>query len=845
MNISRTGMKFYGRFFGVLLVCLLAAIPVGAIESPAQLQAAAPRIEQAQDLEQGKQLYEAGRLAEAAQVWERAAARFALTDPYRLALAQNYLAIVYQDLGQWDKATGVIDRALAFPDHTPFLKAQILNTQGSLQFNQGQSEAALATWQQSEDLYRSLNDMTGIVLSQINQAQALQTLGFYQRARDTLEQVNQDLKPLPDSLLKARSLRSLGITLQGMGDVERSQTVVQESLTIAQRLEAIGDTGEAWFQLGNLARADDDIPAALQYYEQAQTAAAPKTQIQARLNQFTLLIQSHQTAAARELLPQLQAALTAQAPSRWSIYAQVNLAEHLSSQLEPGAIAALLTQAIQQARSLQDTRAESYGLGQLGHLYEQTQQWTESLALTQQALSLAQMIQADDIAVNWQWQQGRILRAVSQNSPGSQGRQREAIDAYDAAIHSLTMLRQDLAAMNSDVQFSFRDRVEPIYRQFVQLLLQDLDQLPEAEQQQRLTRSRAAIEALQLAELQNYFREACQTYKPQSIEQIDPHAAVIYPIVVEERLEVILALPNQPLQHYGNAVSAAESSRLVDQLRQSLNPAFPPTEGLPAAQKLYDWLLRPAEQALNKQNIQTLVFVLDDFWRNVPMAVLHDRQQYLVEKYSLALTPGLQLFESSNRGSFKTLVAGISRENQGFPALPAVEDEVGAIAQSGSSQLLLNQNFTRSNLQARLNQTPFSVVHLATHGQFSSKASDTFILTWGDRLTIRDLSQWLRSSVGDRPVELLVLSACQTAKGDDRSTLGLAGVAVRSGARSTLATLWSVQDQSTANFMTEFYHQLSQTSKAESLRQAQLKLLQSQYSHPYYWAPFVLVGNWR
>jgi CHAT domain-containing protein/tetratricopeptide (TPR) repeat protein len=827
MEIRRKGRKFLGCVLGAMLVCWLAAVPVGAI-----VPASAPRIEQA--LEQGKQLYEAGRLVEAAQVWEQVTARF--TDPERLALAQNYLAIVYQDLGQWERAAGAIDQALAAPEPTPFLKAQILNTHGSLQFNRGKPDAALATWQQSEALYRSFNDVTGLVLSQINQAQALQTLGFYQRAREMLEQVNQDLKPLPDSLLKARSLRSLGITLQGMGDLERSQTLVQESLAIAQRLGAIGDTGEAWFQLGNLARANEDIPAALQFYKQAQVAT-PKTQIQAQLNQLTLLIQSQQEAAARELLPQLQTALMAQAPSRWSIYAQVNLATNLSSQLEPRAIATLLTQAIQQARSLHDVRAESYGLGQLGHLYEQTQQWAESLSLTQQALSLAQTIQADDIAVNWQWQQGRILRARGQPS--------QAIDAYDAAVHSLTMLRQDLVAMNSDVQFSFRDRVEPIYRQFVQLLLQDVDQLPEPIRQQRLTRSRAAIEALQLAELQNYFREACRTYKPQDIDQIDPHAAVIYPIVLESRLEVILALPNQPLQHYGNAVSPAESSRWVDQLRQSLNPAFPPAEGLPAAQQLYDWLLRPAEAFLEKQNIQTLVFVLDGFWRNVPMAVLHDRQQYLVEKYSLALTPGLQLFESSNRRVLKTLVAGISRENQGFPALPAVEREVEAIAQSGSAQLLLNQSFTRSNLQSRLDQRNFSIVHLATHGQFSSKAADTFILTWGDRLTMRDLSQWLRSSAGDRPVELLVLSACQTAKGDDRSTLGLAGVAVRSGARSTLATLWTVEDQSTADFMTEFYHQLSQTSKAEALRQAQLKLLQSQYAHPYYWAPFVLAGNWN
>jgi CHAT domain-containing protein len=141
------------------------------------------------------------------------------------------------------------------------------------------------------------------------------------------------------------------------------------------------------------------------------------------------------------------------------------------------------------------------------------------------------------------------------------------------------------------------------------------------------------------------------------------------------------------------------------------------------------------------------------------------------------------------------------------------------------------------------------VIHLATHGQFSSKAEETFLLTWDGRIKVKDLDRLVRSRERENtnPIELLVLSACQTAAGDNRAALGLAGLAVRSGARSTLATLWSVRDQSTAEFMAEFYRELTQTdvSKAEALRQAQLALLKKpKYEHPFYWAPFVLVGNW-
>jgi CHAT domain-containing protein len=137
---------------------------------------------------------------------------------------------------------------------------------------------------------------------------------------------------------------------------------------------------------------------------------------------------------------------------------------------------------------------------------------------------------------------------------------------------------------------------------------------------------------------------------------------------------------------------------------------------------------------------------------------------------------------------------------------------------------------------------------LATHGQFSSNADNTFILTWDGRINVKQLDQLLRSREGKlSPIELLVLSACQTATGDKRAALGMAGVAVRSGARSTLASLWSVSDRSTAFLMIKFYRELGkpEITKAEALRRAQVALLhQDDYTSPYYWAPFVLLGNW-
>lgn len=192
---------------------------------------------------------------------------------------------------------------------------------------------------------------------------------------------------------------------------------------------------------------------------------------------------------------------------------------------------------------------------------------------------------------------------------------------------------------------------------------------------------------------------------------------------------------------------------------------------------------------------------------------------------------------------------GLTEARYGFSALPGVELEVSEIAAQIDSQVLLNQEFTTGKFQETFKGLGFSVVHLATHGQFSFNLEETFLFTWDGRINVKDFDKLLQTRIqGDaNPIGLLVLSACQTADGDRRAGLGLAGMAVRSGAGSTLATLWSVSDNSTAQLMIEFYRQLTseEVTKAEALRRAQVKLLKDpQHSHPFFWAPFVLVGNW-
>ncbi len=866
---SFSRLKRFGKSWATYLLLALMTASLCTIAAPifAKVPEAAPVVQnqsnQSQLLEQGKSLYEAGQFAEAATAWQQAAKVYQEQgDSLNQALALNYLCLAYQQLGQLNEAEGAIASSLNLlqqqPNSIPSAQrlpvlAQTLNTQGQLQLTRGQAGDALKTWKQATATYTQVGDNAGVTGSLINQAQAMQNLGLYLQAKKTLDQVKQNLQNQPNSPIKVMGLRSLGNALRVIGDLDESEQVLQQSLTAAQQLDSKSDISAALLSLGNTARAGAKTEAALDSYQKAEEAASsPMMRTQAQLNQLSVLLESKQEDKARALASELQPQISNLPPSRANVYAQINFAQNLTRlrQLNPASspsqteIGQILAKAIQQAKSLNDARAQAYALGHLGGLYEQTRAWDNARNLTEQALLIAQTANASDIAYRWQWQLGRLLKA--------QGNRKGAIAAYTEAVNSLKSLRNDLVAI-PEIQFSFREGVEPIYRQLVELLLQS--EGTSEPSQENLVEARAVIESLQLAELDNFFRVACLAGKPVQIDQVidqeDPTAAVVYPIILEDTLEVIVKLPKVPLRHYKTTVPASEVDKTVDELRVQLTRPFASQKTRALSEKVYDWLLRPAEDALAQSQIKTLVFVLDGSLRNIPMAALYDGQQYVVEKYAVALTPGLQLLapKSLARTQIKALTGGLTEARQGFSALKYVALELDQIQSAVSGKVLLNQEFTSASVQKEINSAPFPVVHLATHGQFSSNKENTFILTWDGQLKIEDLANLLRNrdQSQSNAIELLVLSACQTAKGDKRAALGLAGVAVRAGARSTLASLWSIDDESSAVLMSQFYQELARTtvSKAEALRQAQLSLLQTpQYQHPRYWAPFVLVGNW-
>jgi CHAT domain-containing protein len=271
------------------------------------------------------------------------------------------------------------------------------------------------------------------------------------------------------------------------------------------------------------------------------------------------------------------------------------------------------------------------------------------------------------------------------------------------------------------------------------------------------------------------------------------------------------------------------------------------------AHTLYDWLIRPIEPALQGGGKpETLVFVPDGALRTIPFGALRDREskQFLIEKHPIAVTPSLTLTDPRPiSGRVKMLAAGISEAVGGNSELAAVATEIETIRELYPGRTLMNDRFVVERLRSELRNVPYGIVHIASHGEFGGDASENFLLAYDGTVSMDRLAEFVGATRfrADQPLELLTLSACESAAGDDRAALGLAGVALRSGARSALATLWSVNDRATAELVIEFYRQLHDPgrSRAEALQHAQLKLLSTRhYRHPGYWAPFLLISSW-
>ena len=863
-------------------------------------------------VERGQKHYQLGQYTQSVANLEQAVNIFAEQgDTLNQAITLSNLALAYQELGEWQKAETAINNSLTLvgfssvtqvndlTDEQLNITAAVLNINGRLNYQQGKIETALDNWRQAGEIYQQLNNQSGIITTYINELQGLQSLGLYQQAQVSLAKVQEEIEQAPPSL-QVEAWRSVGEVLQTTGNINEAQEVLQKSLTMAREMnnpnqisKSLLTLGNSLWAEGNLIRDRQDIstpynkiswqcityPLAKESIALYQQAAEKYQQVQkklpssllatkAQLNLLHLWVESGNLAAAEQLWSEIN--ITDLPPSKLYIYAQINLAQNLAclKQKMPNSesianwqeIDNILARTVELAQSLEDKQTLSYALGNRGGLYEylgkesgnNQELLKQAQKFTEQALFLAQPLNNPSIAYRWQWQLGRILASLLEDE--------EAITAYQKSVETLSKVRSNLLAINADVQFSFRDDVEPVYRQLVDLLLkQDTPNIT----QERLAAAITLIDNLQLAELENFLR--CNLIQsPEIITTLNElkSAAFIYPIILEDRLDVIYKLPGEDLRYQVNNVDRYQVETASQELRRAIDRRNPESF-FRYSEQLYEWLIKPLDSYLQESSeVDTLVFVLDGYLRNIPMAVLRDKDQnqYLVEKeYALALLPTSGLFNIGPSTNNVTVLAGavsekLLVEDREFRALDT-EREVTQIQQLTQTEALLNAQFTQVNVQQQLNQGNFSVVHLATHGKFSSDPEETFILAYGELLRPNDISNLLEITNEEETdsIDLLVLSACQTASGDNRAALGLAGLAVRAGAESTLATLWQVSDKYTIPLITRFYQELSKgLTKAQALHEAQKSLVYKQEfngfrepNEPYDWGAYVLVGNWQ
>jgi CHAT domain-containing protein len=351
---------------------------------------------------------------------------------------------------------------------------------------------------------------------------------------------------------------------------------------------------------------------------------------------------------------------------------------------------------------------------------------------------------------------------------------------------------------------------------------------------------------LKLTELQDYFGDECiqvQDLKNAEARPSNTSTATIYSIILADKAYTILRLTNGELKSYPVTMKARELDAKILQFRTALEDVAT-NDYWALSNELYDLLIRPAEGELAAANPKALVFVNDGLLRNVPMAALHDGKQFLVEKYPIAVSLGFNLsFPQRMQQKNQALIFGLTVEIGPFAPLPSVATETQRVQEIVGGSRFLDSEFTLSNLQKQLQARTYPILHLATHGKFGATADTTFLQAFDTRVTLQQFEKLLANL--KQPVDLLTLSACQTAAGDNRSTLGLAGVAVRNGIKNVLASLWSVNDAETVELVEKFYNYLRQPamSPADSLRRAQLELIANFRSHPANWSSFILIGD--
>lgn len=831
---------------------------------------------------------------------------------------------LYSDRGQYGEAQRYYEQSLGLSRELNFLpdEASELRNLGLLAADRGDYAEALDFAEQSLAIRRHIGARIGVgtVLRDIGYVR--QTQGDFADAFTVHQEALTIAQDLADRDDEAAALLALGSTYETLGQYPQATTFYTDALTIFQEIGNVAGAAAALQSLGNTADAQGQHAEALQLYEQAIAIHQNTGSV---AGESTVLIDigfvqtqlGNLTAAETSLRQalQLQQQTGARANEGTTL---AGLALVKSEQADPEAALALLQQSLVLHQELGDRPNTAGVFSEMGQLLASQDQPELAILWLKQSVNRYEAIRGDLDGLDRELQTAytESIAATYRTLADlllSQNRVLEAqrvldllkvqeLDEYfqDVQRSSQTVNGIDLWQVETDLLALYQQILDQT-SELQRLEAQSPDTLTSAEQSRLSTlqadRDRAEswfydfLDDPAVIDTVDQIRANSrgQNLEPENfpdlannLRLLPQKTAALYPLILEDRLELVLVMPDGPPLRYPVAVTAQDLNQAIVDFGQALKD--PDSAIQTSAQQLYTWLIAPLAEQLEQADIESIIYAPDGALRYVPLAALYDGEQYLAEQYAISYITAASLTDLNvpPPNSDRRLLAAACAECEftidaggtqfKFPDLPFTELEVQTLAeQVDGTDVLLNEAF---NADALNNLASYDIVHLATHAAFVIGSPDESFIVFGsgETINLRNIKrEWTLDNA-----ELVVLSACETAVGStDLGTgieiLGLGYRIEQAGAQATLASLWQVSDGGTQLLMQAFYEALqADMTKSEALQTAQRAMItgdaageggdrglgivprnnggtrgavNNTLAHPYYWAPFILIGN--
>jgi len=878
--------------------------------------------------------------------------------------ALGNLGVAYDSLGQYQQTIDLYQQAL-----TIFREIGDRAGEGAALGNLGVAYDSLGQYQQAIDLYqqrltifREIGDRAGEGTALGNLGNAYLSLGQYQQAIDLYQQRLTIARKIGDRAGEGAALGNLGIAYLSLGQYQQAIDLYQQHLTTTREIGDRAGEGAALGNLGNVYNNLGQYQQAIDLYQQHLTTTR---EIGDRAGEGAALgnlgIAYNNLGQYQQAIAIYQQALTifreiGDRAGEGAALGNLGIAYNNLGQYQQAI--AIYQQVLTIFREIGDRAGEGAALGNLGIAYNNLGQYQQAIAIYQQGLAVFQEIGASSY-------EGLALANIGRTYD-LQEESELAIVFLKASVNVRETIRTGIQELDTELQQSYTNTVTDDYRYLVNLLFE----------QDRIMEALVVSDLLKVQELQDFLRdisgaertiqgiemlaEEQQFLNGLQIDQLDEYAqsdevnalmaqlrqtapaqnltldvyddlqarlqnlgtnsALFFPLILEDRIELILFTRNALPINRSVTVNSAELESAIRAFRADLENPFSQDNALPinrsvtvnsaelesairafradlenpfsqdietSAQQLYEWLIAPIENDLQNANIETLIYASDGQMRYIPLAALYDGEQWLIENYQINYITALSLTDIEPRsldnpqilaGAFSETnsTVTVGDEEFSFRAIPFAQDEVDKLTEIfPNTRTLLDDDFNRNAISAdQIN--PYDIVHLATHGKLvSGTPENSFILLNNDEyITLSEIRDWQLPNAA-----LVVLSACQTALGERLGSgievVGFGYQLQQAQARAAIASLWEISDSTTSDLMNTFYAllQSNEVAPIEALRQAQIALINNDYElvgdrvrgqmfgvgprqadtppenvadrlkHPYYWAPFILIGN--